>query len=1221
MLKIIKNLVSVFTASVMILSSFSSVYALDDDNSSDIIISGNFWEVTPFTLYANGDLVLSGTGKIPGRNTAIDRPVINPDETPAPEPITSWDGYEENIKRVIIEEGITDIGYAVFENLPNLTSVQLPESLESIDFRAFADDTALASIKIPKKVRYIWDDTFSNCISLEDITISSETTEIMWYAFDSCSENLVLKSYRNSLARQYADVWEIKFEAIDTAAPIASVKECNFAEPFDVALSCDTPGAVIYYTVDGSEPDYNSTVYAAPIRIADKTTVIKAFADAEEHLRSKTVSFAYIYAEPDLRVPTVETKEASDITYKSAVLCGAVNDIGSSEVTQRSFTYWEQYNAAVKYTVAADNDFTAQINNLSPDCEYYYYASAANAAGGADGEILLFKTDAEKKPNSISVSPLCLDLKIGEQYQILAEVLPVNADNRSVIWSSSDKATAEVDNNGKVTALKEGTVVITATTEVNRLKAYCTVNVYSKEDEVITDFSEWNMATNTSDFASDGLDVNTVIHGGNYKWATAYLARWDGAVKEENDPYREYSEGADGSSMYEEIDADYHVNDVIWIPPKKEGSLDYNDIKKALMKYGAVYTSYRSVSECYGAKRVNHYYDGDEITNHAVAIVGWDDNYPASNFVNTPPGNGAFICKNSWGEDFGADGYFYISYYDTKLNSVGSAVFLAAGAEEEYNKIYQYDPLGITCIAPQRYGANVFPENGKTMTKDETLKAVSFYTYHQNTQYEIYVIADYQSEQSLSCLGEPVISGMMEDMGYHTVNLKNDIALKQGTRFAVAVKLYTPGETCHICCEHPNEYRSKASAGKDESYLSHDGINWIDATTIVDNMNVCLKAFTDTGEDNVYYQGTEISSCAADEYDSFNMPEYSLLSEDEDIPIMGVMPDTLDIEPAAASLYDGAIFPEKYDLRDNKCVTPIRDQGRWGTCWAHAVYASLESCILKKMYSDNAASSEDEIKLDKDNLSVALNSETYLNVMKNSYEANRWISSDETVAVVDTNGKVTAVGIGEAVITAETSDGKAAACQVRVSEGSTVEKIELSSSALKKSVGDIFLLDYDIYPSNASDMGVTWESDNPAVAEVNENGKVTAVSDGSAVITVKTDDGNKTDQIFIMVGNNMTVNINDVRVEFSESEGGMTGSVYADIEQTEDVNRELSVILAVYDEHGVLREVRNNQITESNTVSFDGLFVDNTSGGHVKVFVWDGIDGMYPQAAAFYEAY
>src|SRR5438046_2979426 len=112
------------------------------------------------------------------------------------------------------------------------------------------------------------------------------------------------------------------------------------------------------------------------------------------------------------------------------------------------------------------------------------------------------------------------------------------------------------------------------------------------------------------------------------------------------------------------------------------------------MNIGAVMTSmyFSSDSGCYNATTHAYYYTGSGI-NHAVDIVGWDDNYPAANFKKTPPGPGAFLARNSWGPDWGEGGYFYVSYYDSKFGS-DNAIFCGVTSPTRYRQIYQYDPLG-----------------------------------------------------------------------------------------------------------------------------------------------------------------------------------------------------------------------------------------------------------------------------------------------------------------------------------------------------------------------------------------------------------------------------------------------------------------------------------------------------------------------------------------------
>jgi hypothetical protein len=238
-----------------------------------------------------------------------------------------------------------------------------------------------------------------------------------------------------------------------------------------------------------------------------------------------------------------------------------------------------------------------------------------------------------------------------------------------------------------------------------------------------------------------------------------------------------------------------------------------------------------------------YYYNGSNSGNHAVAVVGWDDHYDSSNFVIPPPGDGAFITKNSWGTSWGDEGYFYISYYDSRMGRGTDAVFENAEPTSNYSTIYQYDPLG--WVASLGYGfdtawfANVFTAEGA-----EQLAAVSFYSAGVDSSYEIsiYVNPDSPPVGSLVASTE---SGVLSYPGYHTVALSTPVELVENDEFSVVVKLTTPGYTYPIPIEYAvADYSSAAGALPGESFFSPDGGSWMDATAWDSSTNVCIKAFT-----------------------------------------------------------------------------------------------------------------------------------------------------------------------------------------------------------------------------------------------------------------------------------------------------------------------------------------------------------------------------------------
>ena len=342
-------------------------------------------------------------------------------------------------------------------------------------------------------------------------------------------------------------------------------------------------------------------------------------------------------------------------------------------------------------------------------------------------------------------------------------------------------------------------------------------------------------------FSVDNMTMNNgfgveQFEGGQYRMSIAYLASWKGPVLEKDDPYGDDETNSD-------LKAVKHLQEAQIIEDK-----DLDAIKEAVYTKGGVETAIYSDmqdadsdSEYYNRDHSSYYYDGSEGINHDVVIVGWDDNYSRNNFNKTPEKDGAFICKNSWGTEFGEDGYFYISYCDAHICET-SVVYTKLEPSDNYDKIYQADKLGWVGVLgfdnEEAYFANVY-----TAGKGEELSAVSFYATGAKSTYEVYVTTDFESEDDLADR-KLVASGEMEYAGYYTVNLDEAEKLADGSKFAVIVHITTPDTKYPIAIEYDADSLTDSFDIKDgEGYLSLYGNQWYSAEKDR-KCNVCLKAFT-----------------------------------------------------------------------------------------------------------------------------------------------------------------------------------------------------------------------------------------------------------------------------------------------------------------------------------------------------------------------------------------
>ncbi|MCX7696624.1 MAG: lectin like domain-containing protein [Bacteroidales bacterium] len=295
--------------------------------------------------------------------------------------------------------------------------------------------------------------------------------------------------------------------------------------------------------------------------------------------------------------------------------------------------------------------------------------------------------------------------------------------------------------------------------------------------------------------------------GGNIYISFAYLARGGGVMLEADDPYM-----ATPNPCPTNIYPVKYVTQGRYIPN------DINAIKQAIYDYGALYTSYYHDDAYYNATSRTYYYNGSNPANHAVTLVGWDDNKV------TAGGTGAWICKNSWGTSWGENGYFYISYNDSRINSeVG--FFPGYYNYQTGDMIYTYAPFGnindIGFNSNTGYGLAKFVANGNI-----TIKAIGTFIASGGSYVSI-EIYDQFNGTTLTGLIDTIGQKYCDYAGFRFFSLPNPISLSNNEDIYIKIKYLTPGYNYPIPVEQVySGYASNVTLETGVNWVSSNGTTW-----------------------------------------------------------------------------------------------------------------------------------------------------------------------------------------------------------------------------------------------------------------------------------------------------------------------------------------------------------------------------------------------------------
>ena len=352
--------------------------------------------------------------------------------------------------------------------------------------------------------------------------------------------------------------------------------------------------------------------------------------------------------------------------------------------------------------------------------------------------------------------------------------------------------------------------------------------------------------------------------GGNLGMAAQSLINRRGAADEADVPYANLSElisTDEGKKAVSGIDDSYASDyDVVHLKNEYQINLRLNPglVKQAILADKLVGTSFYSRNDCYDSAHHSFCNLVNTNTNHAIAIVGWDDDFPKSNFNNVPDENGAWLIRNSWkynnDDIYSYHGYFWLSYCDTSLS--GTAYVYEAGTDQSDNSYYHVNQIHATGNWSMEKAANVYTVAGTAGAQCEKLDAVSFEISKADTPYTV-------SIYSVGNDGKPTNEKLTEDItgtfpyaGIYTIPIEDNVIINKGEKFAVAIE----ASAYSVVSEYKlasNQFSSTVDIHPGESFYGYSGRNgWYDLRDLLSNKdylgsygNYCINAYTSDASD------------------------------------------------------------------------------------------------------------------------------------------------------------------------------------------------------------------------------------------------------------------------------------------------------------------------------------------------------------------------------------
>ena len=662
------------------------------------------------------------------------------------------------------------------------------------------------------------------------------------------------------------------------------------------------------------------------------------------------------------------------------------------------------------------------------------------------------------------------------------------------------------------------------------------------------DLSEFHLVNFTYNNVTDPLggsagDTTTFLrssnsvtqNGGDIRMAFNSLMDWEGAVDETLVPYTAEVAGTiNTTGLSDDLarkNTKIHLQNYY-----KVNMTNQTDVKQAITDYGALSISYyayggSSSNKYYNSSTAGYYcYDSNTGTNHAVTVVGWDDNYSKDNFPTEPEGDGAWIVRNSWGSYFGENGYFYLSYYDKSTKVEGYAV--EAQTSDNYDNNYQYDGTGwFSYMGYSGYGgtnkyANVFTAKANE-SKAENIEAVSFEDYSSaGCKYNISIytnLTDVSDPESgtLECTQ----SGQTTFDGAYTIKLNNPVYVEDGTTFSVVVELisstnngpYMVSDTTY----NGGWFSCESAALENQSYIyrPYDS-SWVDYGK-KENKNFRIKAYTDDSD----IKTVAVESVSLDKTEA-------VLKENETVKL------------------NATVLPEN---ADNKNVHFTSDNDAVATVDDNGLVTALSSgeTVITVITEDGKKTAKCKITVEKEIIQLKTITITnapaelekgaqvqlgikYIPDNTTQSKSVEWKTSDASVAVVSSTGLVTAKKTGTVTITAVSKADSSIQSKVTIKVLSHITDVTVTGPSGTLYTDTKYKFTAKITPDDTTDnKAVIWSVSDSNIAQIATDGTLSFKKAGTVdvIATVKATSSNTIIKKLTVTGVKRVINVRSVALD------------------------------------------------------------------------------------------